>query len=341
MTNLVIRPFLLRFNMMRSHLRPKRDDLMKALNDLYIFVETAKHGSFSNAALALEVTPAAISAAIKRLETQLDVALFIRSTRSLRLTSEGEMLLDKATVGLKSIQEGIDQISQAQGEIGGNIVMSAPSDFGRNLLLGWLDEFSDIYPNITVNLELADSVSNLYNQPIDIAIRYGVPPDSRLVALPLCPRNRRIACAAPSYLEKRPPIREPNDLLEHNSLCFQLTNTMDNHWSFIRNGDSQTVSVKGNFTANDGDAVHRWALLGKGVIYKSILDTANDIKTERLKPILLDWETEPCPVYMVCVDRRVLNPTTSALHQFLKGKCEQHLQEVERYLTQHHYSQIA
>lgn len=314
---------------------------MKALNDLYIFVETAKHGSFSKAAHGLEVTPAAISAAIKRLETQLDVALFIRSTRSLRLTSEGEMLLDKATIALKTIQEGIDQISQTQGEIGGNIVMSAPSDFGRNLLLGWLNEFSEIYPNITVSLELADSVSNLYNQPIDIAIRYGVPPDSRLVALPLCTRNRRIACATPKYLDKRPPIREPNDLIEHNCLCFQLTNTMDNHWSFMREGDSETVIVKGNFSANDGDAVHRWALMGKGVIYKSILDTAHDLKEQRLKPLLLDWKTEPCPIYMVCVDRRVLNPTTHALHQFLRIKCEQHLQEAEQFLTEHYYSQMA
>ncbi|MBF9000591.1 MULTISPECIES: LysR family transcriptional regulator [Vibrio] len=311
---------------------------MKALNDLYIFVETAKHGSFSKAAHAADVTPAAVSAAIKRLETQLDVALFIRSTRNLRLTHEGETLLEKASQALNTIQEGIDHISQTQGEIGGHIMLSAPSDFGRHLLLGWLEEFTDIYPHIQITLELSDGVSNLYNKPIDMAIRYGVPPDSRLVALPLCTRNRRIACATPSYLDKRPPISHPKDLIEHNCLCFQLASSTDNHWSFMRDGDSETITVSGHFNANDGEAVHQWALKGKGVIYKSLVDMSRDLFTQRLHPLLLDWKTEPCPLYVVCADRRLLNPTTKTLHEFLRLKCEKVLTEAEQYLTENYYS---
>ncbi|MBJ4025576.1 LysR family transcriptional regulator, partial [Salmonella enterica subsp. enterica serovar Derby] len=80
---------------------------MKALNDLNIFVETARQGSFSKAANSMDMTPAAISASIKRLEGQIGFPLFVRSTRSLRLTSEGELFLDKTTQALATLQEGL------------------------------------------------------------------------------------------------------------------------------------------------------------------------------------------------------------------------------------------
>lgn len=111
---------------------------MKALNDLNIFVETARQGSFSKAANSMDMTPAAISASIKRLEGQIGFPLFVRSTRSLRLTSEGELFLDKTTQALATLQEGLDQISSARGELSGQLHITAPSDFGRNMLLDWL-----------------------------------------------------------------------------------------------------------------------------------------------------------------------------------------------------------
>lgn len=94
---------------------------MKALNDLNIFVETARQGSFSKAANSMDMTPAAISASIKRLEGQIGFPLFVRSTRSLRLTSEGELFLDKTTQALATLQEGLDQISSARGELSGQL----------------------------------------------------------------------------------------------------------------------------------------------------------------------------------------------------------------------------
>ena len=158
---------------------------MKALNDLNIFVETARQGSFSKAANSMDMTPAAISASIKRLEGQIGFPLFVRSTRSLRLTSEGELFLDKTTQALATLQEGLDQISSARGELSGQLHITAPSDFGRNMLLDWVDEFIDLYPNVSIKLELSDSLTDMYTKPVDIAIRYGEPADSNLVVLAL------------------------------------------------------------------------------------------------------------------------------------------------------------
>ncbi|EKO3998671.1 LysR family transcriptional regulator [Vibrio fluvialis] len=312
---------------------------MKALNDLNIFVETARQGSFSQAAHSLDVTPAAISAAIKRLEAQLGFALFVRSTRSLRLTNEGDILLQKTQAALNTIQEGLDQIAQTQGEISGTLNLSAPSDFGRNQLLTWLDEFAELYPNISINLDLSDGITNLYHRPIDLAIRYGTPPDSNFVALPICTCNSRIVCASPEYVLNKPAIVKPSDLLLHHCLCFMLSDTYHNRWTFWKDGETETVVVNSKRSANDGDVVRRWAINGRGVAYKSLLDVSQDIIDGHLIPLMPDWQSEPCPVYLVCADKRLLNHATRALHQFLQAKCEQRMRQVKDLISRR-YSQV-
>lgn len=307
---------------------------MKALNDLNIFVETARQNSFSQAAHSLDLTPAAVSAAIKRLESQLGFALFVRSTRSLRLTNEGDILLQKTQSALSTIQEGLDQIAQSQGEISGTLNLSAPSDFGRNQLLSWLDEFMELHPNLSINLDLSDGITNLYHRPIDLAIRYGTPPDSNFVALPICRYNARVICASPEYVQNKPAIVKPSDLLAHQCLCFMLSDTYHNRWTFLKDGNPETVVVKSRLSANDGDVVHRWAVNGRGVAYKSLLDISQDIIDGRLVPLLAEWQSEPCPVYLVCADKRLLNQSTRALHQFLQSKCEQRMHQVKDIMSQ-------
>ncbi|MGC9553277.1 LysR family transcriptional regulator, partial [Vibrio metoecus] len=148
---------------------------MKALNDLNLFVETARQGSFSKAANSLSLTTAAVSAAIRRLEEQVQFPLFVRSTRHIRLTHEGEIFLAKTQTALATLQEGLDQIACARGQLAGQLHISAPSDLGRNLLLDWIDEFIALHPNVTVKLDLSDRLTDMYANPVDIAIRYGQP----------------------------------------------------------------------------------------------------------------------------------------------------------------------
>ncbi|MCV5689917.1 LysR family transcriptional regulator, partial [Escherichia coli] len=83
---------------------------------------------------------------------------------SLRLTSDGELFLDKTTQALATLQEGLDQISSARGELSGQLHITAPSGFGRNMLLDWVDEFIDLYPNVSIKLELSDSLTDMYTK---------------------------------------------------------------------------------------------------------------------------------------------------------------------------------
>ncbi|MCD6436940.1 MAG: LysR family transcriptional regulator, partial [Halomonas sp.] len=165
---------------------------MRSIQDLKIFIETARQGSLSAAARQMDLSPAATSAAVKRLEAELGVPLFIRSTRHLRLTHQGETFLGHCQQALQLLDDGCQAIQKGQNVIQDVLQLSMPSDIGRNLLLGWLDEFLDLYPRIDLRIQLSDRLVNIYRQPVDIALRYGELPDSNLIAVPLAPDNRRV-----------------------------------------------------------------------------------------------------------------------------------------------------
>jgi DNA-binding transcriptional LysR family regulator len=171
---------------------------MKALSDLDIFVRTADNASLSATARALDLTPAAASAALKRLEAELGVPLFLRSTRSLRLTPHGERFLAQGRPALQALQQAGAQLAAGEQGFKGLLKLSAPSDLGRNVLLPWLDEFQTAYPEVELRLQLSDRMANVFSEPVDAAFRYGKPPDSSLVALPLALENRRVLCASPA-----------------------------------------------------------------------------------------------------------------------------------------------
>lgn len=170
---------------------------MLRFDDLQLFVRAADLGSLSAAAQVMDLSPAVASAALKRIEQQLGARLLARSTRSLRLTAEGDGFLEYARAALSSLDEGRRLLASGQDHVSGVLQLSAPSDFGRNQLLPWLDEFQREYPQLTVRLLLGDRIADLFRQPVDIALRYGEPEDSSLVALPVAPNNVRVLCASP------------------------------------------------------------------------------------------------------------------------------------------------
>ena len=307
---------------------------MKALNDLTIFVEASRQGSFSLAAKYLNLTPAAVSAAIKRLEQQIGFPLLVRSTRSLRLTGEGETFLAKTIQALDILNDGVDQIVSARGQLSGSLKLAAPSDFGRNLLLDWMAEFSQQHPLVRVKLELSDSLLDMYARPVDIAIRYGHPADSNLVAIPLCPDNFRIVCASQAYLAQHPPISAPQDLLQHNCLCFMLADSLHNKWRLLKGEFSESLQVRGSTSSNDSDVIKRLACKGIGIAQKSLLDVSQEIITCQLQRVLPQWRGESAPLYMLCADRRLLSPIIRQFQAFLQDKCRQQFEQVMAALSE-------
>lgn len=294
---------------------------MLRLDDLLLFTRTAELGSLSAAARELEISPAVASAGLKRLERQLQARLILRSTRSLRLTPEGEQFLAHARSALHSIESGCQALAGGKDAISGTLQIAAPSDFGRNLLLPWLDQFQQAHPQLSLRLLLSDHVADLFRQPVDIALRYGEPEDSSLVALPIAPGNRRVLCAAPDYFARHGVPRQPEELRGHNCLLYMLGGRVHERWSFTDGKRSQSLSVSGDRVSDDADVVRRWAVAGQGLVYKSWLDVAPDVQAGRLQLALSDYLGEPTPLNLICAHRDQLSKPVHLLREFLQQRC--------------------
>lgn len=296
---------------------------MIRLDDLNVFVRTADCGSLSGAARQLAISPALASAALKRLEDALGRRLLARTTRTLRLTEEGEHYLRHAREALRLLQEGQQALQQGQDTPGGLLKIAMPSDLGRNMLVGWLDQFQARYPRVSFQLSVSDRVSDLYRQPVDLAIRYGRLDDSSLVAMPLAPENRRVLVAAPAYLQRHGPLRSLDGLLQHNCLRFMVDEVIHDRWQFHAGSRVQELQVQGDRSADDADVVRRWAVAGLGIAYKSRIDLGEDLRAGRLQVLLPEVQGEAAPLNMLCMHRQHMTPTVVQLRDFLCERCQQ------------------
>jgi len=294
---------------------------MLRFDDLQLFVTTADLGNLSAAARRLDISPAVASAALKRLEQQLEARLFSRSTRSLRLTPEGELFLGHARLALQSLDDGRQQLAGSKIGISGPLQLSAPSDFGRNTLLPWLDEFQQAHPQVQLRLLLGDRVADLFREPVDIALRYGAPEDSSLVALPVAASNRRVLCAAPLYLHTHGAPQTVDELTEHNCLLYMLSGRLHDRWRFSDGKREQGIIVKGDRVSDDADVVRRWAVSGAGLVYKSWLDVAGDVRAGRLQVLLPELRGEPTPLNLICAHRAQLSKPVLLLREFVQIRC--------------------
>jgi DNA-binding transcriptional LysR family regulator len=295
---------------------------MIRLDDLALFVRAAALGSFSHAAREVDLLPGQVSAAIKRLEAELGIRLFARSTRSLRLTAEGVAYLPHAQSALDALRAGAESVQPSGTALHGTLQVAAPSDVGRNVLLPWLSEFRRDHPDLTVRLFLSDQIADVFRDPVDIALRYGQIGDASFVALPLAPDNRRVLVAAPAYLARRGRPREPGELARHDCLLYMLHGRVYDKWVFPLDGDEKlVVPVSGPLLCDDAEVVRRWAVAGEGIAYKSWLDVCDDVEAGRLEILLPDVACEPTPLQLICPHRKQFSPAVRLLHEALLARC--------------------
>ena len=257
---------------------------MYSLTDVNLFLRAAEAGSLSAAARQLDLTPAAASAALKRLEAQLQVRLFERSTRSLRLTPEGEVFAEHGRSALGMLADGEALIGARSRTVSGEVHLSAPTDLARTWLSGWLDDCLGRHPELRLVLHVSDALHDLNRDSVDIALRYGDLQDSSLIARRLTV-SEQIACASPDYLARHGTPRHPRDLAHHNCLTFYSNHRPRTIWTFMRDGKTYEIRVEGDRRADDSALVHQWAREGAGIIYKSRLDLMDDVQQGRLVPL--------------------------------------------------------
>jgi DNA-binding transcriptional LysR family regulator len=293
---------------------------MIRLDDLGLFVRTAALGSFSNAAREADLLPGQVSAAIQRLERELDVRLFARSTRSLRLTAEGEQYLPYAKEVLAVLREGRERLRGEEDALQGLLQIAAPSDLGRNVLLPWISEFRAAHPKLSLRLFLSDQLTDVFRDPIDIAIRYGVAENASYVALPLAEDNRRVLVASADYLARYGRPRSFDELAGHQCLLYVLGGRVYDKWVFPVGGERQQVPVTGSLLCDDADVARRWAVDGRGIAYKSWIDVCADVRAGRLEVLMPEQPGEAAPLNLICPHRKQFFPAIRRLHRVLRER---------------------
>lgn len=294
---------------------------MLRLEDLTVFVRAAALGSFSVAAREAGFAPAQVSAAIKRLETQLNIRLFARSTRSLRLTPEGETWLPYATQMLETLQAGLQKIQAPEDEVRGTLQIAVPSDLGRNLLLSVFQDFRRRHPALRLRILFSDNLTDVFKDPVDVAFRYGVIDDASFISLQVAAENRRVLVASPEWLSRNGEPKTLEELQQKNALTYLLRGRLYDRWTLLRDGQRHEVQVNSSIMSDDAEVIHRLALAGEGIANKSWLDVCEDVAEGRLRLILPEYQGDVVPLNMICPHRKQLSAGVRLLYDAVREKC--------------------
>ncbi len=189
------------------------------MNAAVVFVRVAQAGSFRGASKSLGMPKTSVSRRVAELETRLGVQLLRRTTRQVALTDAGLAYVEAAQSAIAHLEAAEEAVSRQQREPRGRVRVTAPSPLGHAVLAAHLAEFLRLHPKVEVEFHLTYRPVDLLTERFDVALRYGVLPDSSLVAVPLGTSEQRIV-ASPTYLESHPAPHAPADLADHECLLF-------------------------------------------------------------------------------------------------------------------------
>jgi len=289
---------------------------MESLEGLPVFVRAARDGSFSAAARALGLTPSAVSKQIGRLEDQLSVRLFNRTTRRLSLTEEGAAFFERASRILADLDDAAAAVSSLRGEARGRLRVTMPTAFGVIHLLPSLPGFLARHPEVTLEIDLNDRFVNMIEEGFDVALRVGDLQDSSLIGRRIA-ANRRVMAAAPSYLKDRKAPATPDDLAGHNCLIYTYR-TQRNDWHLVdAEGEERLVTVSGNLETNNPMMLRASALAGLGIVLLPLWIIGPDIKAGRLVQLLPDYHWPDSAIQAVYPPGRHLSARVRAFVDFL------------------------
>lgn len=290
---------------------------MSPTSELSFFVQLIKSGSLAATARELNLTPPAVSKRLARLEQRLGVRLLNRTTRSISLTAEGELYLTNAQRILGEIEEMERQVSSRRAEPRGLLRINAPLGFGRTHISVAISSFVKRYPDVEVQLHLTDRPMNLPDDSIDVAIRFGDLPDSRLIARKIAVNRRRL-CAAPAYLQAFGYPQTPEDLARHNCIVLRQNDSAFGIWRLSHGKKVESIKVGGNLSTNDGEVALNWALDGHGILLRAEWNLAAHLRSGELVEVLADYQAPPADIYAVYLERLNLSAKVSVFIEHLR-----------------------
>ncbi|HEX6706565.1 MAG TPA: LysR substrate-binding domain-containing protein [Albitalea sp.] len=259
---------------------------MKQLQGLLAFVEAATTGSLTAAADRLDVTPAAVSKSLARLEERLGVRLLNRSTRRLGLTAEGAGFLAKARLALRALDDAVADVSQAARTPAGRVRISVGAAFGRRWVLPALPALTARYPELAIELDLDNRPVDLVAEGYDIGIRGGFIEDSSLVARRIC-RLPLALVASPAYLKQAGVPVSVDELAQHRCAVVRFAGSTPSPWRFVRAGGRRVEFMpEAPLSVSDPEAVLDLALAHAGIVQAGLQHALPYLRSGRLKLVM-------------------------------------------------------
>ncbi|WP_432728934.1 LysR family transcriptional regulator [Variovorax sp. W6] len=299
------------------------NSFLKVLPEMVTFVRVAELGSFSAAADLLGMTPSAASRQVKRLEKEIGVQLLQRTTRQLRLTEPGAEAFARCRELVLAAQGAMEIGEQFAAGPSGLVRISAPKAFARRVLHAHILEFLRRYPEVDVQLIVADRDVDPIREGVDLVVRLTTKPPEGLVARQLMPVGH-ILCASPRYLAEHPVIAHPGDLAAHS--CLSLgEHERDNHWRFGRKeGEKEEaeVIVRGRYVSNHSEVRLEGALADLGVAVVPAFVAQEALDAGSLVRVLPEWEYRgnyQGHAYILYPPNRFMAPKCRALVDHLLG----------------------
>jgi DNA-binding transcriptional LysR family regulator len=269
----------------------------RVLSGINVLAAIVKTGSFARAGDAVGLTQSAVSHAVARLEKRLGIRLLHRSTRSVTLTAEGRRFYDSVEPLLAGIDEAVSVATGAAVAVRGHLRVSIDPFFSRLLVAPNLHRFLAQYPELTLELITRESLGDLVREGFDLAIRFGEPPVSSLVARRLL-TTRIVTVAAPSYLERHVRPSTPTELSHHNCIQFRdPVNGRPFQWEFHRGKRVVPVSTSGNLLLTDVGTMLGACVAGVGIAQMMALGIEELLRGGQLIDLFPDWPDESFPLY--------------------------------------------
>ena len=291
----------------------------RLLGGVGVMAAVVETGNFARAGDALGLTQSGVSRAVARLETRIGVRLFNRTPRAVTLTDEGRRFHQSVVPLLAGLEEAATDAAGAAAQPRGRLRVNVDPWFARLVLAPRLPRFLATYPALSLELTIRDTLGDLVGEGIDVAVRFGLPEPSALIARKLF-ETRMLTCAAPSYLARHGRPRRPHDLERHECLLFRDPVTgRPFRWEFHKRGKVVVANVTGRLVLNDLASKLAACVAGQGVAQTFALGMDALLERGELVQLLPDWSEERFPLYVYYPSRHLPPAKVRAFIDFVEG----------------------
>lgn len=304
--------------------KPHPDPLASSFATTYAgvvaFIAVATEGSFARAADRLGVGRSAVSRSVQKLEDQLNVRLFRRTTRSTTLTHEGDLFYDRCHTGVDRIVEAVEEMRDLrEGAPRGQLRINAAVGFGRKVVAPLLSEFQAAYPGVSLDLVLSDKPMDFISDRVDIAFRNGRLEDAEIIAKQIVPMQM-LVCASREYARNHGLPSTVEDLAQHRCINFRLPSGRVFEWEFKVDGQLRKFLPHAKLAYNDADLVLQAVLAGQGIAQMSGYLICDALKNGTLVPSLVQYAPDDRAHYICYLSRQHLPSRMRVFVDFMTAK---------------------